>query len=626
MMIRNNPISSTYVQALVVFVVAFAAYANSLGNGFVFDDKHLIVENPWIKDVAHVPDILTSHISSYRQEGASNYYRPLMSLYYMADYYLFGLDARGFHLSYVLFHALVSVVLFLTVSTVIGIGGMGAVGGTGVSREKSDKGGSYALPFMAALLFAAHPVHTQPVAWNAVHEMSLTLFFLLALYFHVQRRHALAAICFFLSAMSKETAAAMPLVAFAFDCAFRSGSLFPIGRDKASYYARAYGPLVLAGLAYAALRTYALSGAVAPIKRHGELGAYEYLINVPPLFADYLYKLVVPINLSAAYVFHPILSVFTFKAVTSIIVTALFIGAMWLARRRRPDLFVCLALIAAPLLPVLYIPVMGVHVFAENYLYLPSVGFVAAAAVALSELASVPALGKAKGEAVALSVAVGVAGVYGAATIKRNPVWHDDLSLWSETVKRSPDSFLVRNSLGRAYYLGGMVDEAKREFIESIRLEPRLAYSHYNLGTLYMDEGDIINAIKELEEARSLAPRLPEVRSNLGLAYSKAALFELAVSEFKEALELKPARADSRSNLGLALYNLGRLGEAIGELEKAVETDPTLAEAHYNLGIAYGDAGRSEEAYREMGKAMEISGKFSGKFSGDFKEAPRQRP
>ena len=519
--------------ALIVFVVAFGVYGNSLSNGFVFDDEHLIVQNPWIKDVRHLPEILFSDIFSYREEGAANYYRPLMSFYYMADYYIFGLKPWGFHLSYVLSHGAVSVMLFFVVCALLGRSG--GVGG----REE----GYGFVPIAAALLFAAHPIHTQVVAWNAIHEISLAFFFLLSMLLHIKGRRGVVPLCFFLAAMSKETAAALPLVLFAYDVAFRRDSVWPLGRSVAPYYLKVYLPLIVVGLAYTALRTYAL-GAVVPVKRHTELGAVEYLFNALPLFVDYFGKLVLPVNLNAAYVFEPVTSVFALRGAIAIIFAVAFIAALWLSRRRSPAVFVCLVVIGAPLLPVLYIPAMGFHVFAENYLYLPSAGFVVLLAMGVSALGGF--VGGVRAKAATVVVIVVIVTIYGAATIQRNRVWHDEYALWTDTVKKSPTSYLVRNNTGRALAMRGDFSGALEHFRISVELEPRFRESHINLANTYDMLGMSGEARSVYKDIIRSFPGTYGARYNLGVSYERAGRFKEALREYELALEEKPGFVPAR--------------------------------------------------------------------------------
>jgi hypothetical protein len=228
----------------------FLVYVNSLTGEFLYDDIYQIVENPWVRDLSRVPQMFVTNVWEFRGE-TSNYYRPLMYVSFVLCYKLFGLNAL----------------------------------------------------VVASVLFAAHPIHTEAVSWvSAVPEILFTSFFLLALFFHLKDRVALSAACFALSALSKETALTFPLVILAYDFLVRKEE----ARRNLRTLARRYALHGLVVCAYFAVRVQVL-GAIASSKdrAYEELTAWHNIINVFPLFAKYLLKLALPVNLNAWHVFHP---------------------------------------------------------------------------------------------------------------------------------------------------------------------------------------------------------------------------------------------------------------------------------------------------------------------------------
>jgi hypothetical protein len=238
-------------------------------------------------------------------------------------------------------------------------------------------------------------------------ETSFAFFFLLSFYLYVRADDAgrgvpVASLAFFfLAALSKETALTLPVVMLAYDYSFKRNQFSPLSSDTV----------------YRLLKKYLA---------HPELGVWGYFINVFPLFAGYLGKLVLPANLNAAYVFHPISSVLEWKALLSIAVTLGFIAAVYIARDRNRVVFFGLLWLAVPLLPALYIPALGEHVFAERYLYLPSVGFVIIVSVLISGIVGLDFLRR-YSVPLMISAVVAITALYSAGTIKRIPVWKDEI-------------------------------------------------------------------------------------------------------------------------------------------------------------------------------------------------------
>ncbi|MGD0884816.1 MAG: hypothetical protein ABSA46_08080, partial [Thermodesulfovibrionales bacterium] len=156
---------------LIIFLVCFAVYFNALSNDFAYDDTDQVLKNHWIRDVQYIPDIFSKSVWSFQGETAiSNYYRPFMHLIFMLNYYVFGLRPWGFHLVNILFHAGVSILVFVLASRLLR-----ASSNASRLKEKGFVGSLLSPPFLGAVLFATHPIHTEAVAWVAgIPDLSYT--------------------------------------------------------------------------------------------------------------------------------------------------------------------------------------------------------------------------------------------------------------------------------------------------------------------------------------------------------------------------------------------------------------------------------------------------------------------
>jgi len=374
-----------------------------------------------------------------------------MHISYMLSCALFGLAPWGFHLVNILLHAGVTVLVFLISSRLF------------QAVHPSASFLSRHLPFIVAIFFAVHPIHTEVVAWvGGVSDLSFALFFLLALYLyilsgdsgvHQMSLSLLSVASFFLATLCKEPALTFPLILAAYDYAFSKETLRPLD------YLKRYSLYLGAAVVYLILRINALGG-FAPIRRHSEMSAYQYLINVLPLFSQYLGKLLFPTNLNAYHVFQPVSSILEPNGLLSLAATIAFVGTVLLALKKSRSAFFALALVLVPLLPALYIPGAGENTFAERYLYLPSFGFVLFMAFLMDEV--VPHLRR---WSVPLAVAlVLVAVLYSFGTVQRNVVWKDDVRLWRDVVDKSPASAVSHYNLAWALNSRGQIDEAITEF------------------------------------------------------------------------------------------------------------------------------------------------------------------
>jgi tetratricopeptide (TPR) repeat protein len=363
-----------------------------------------------------------------------------------------------------------------------------------------------------------------------------------------------------------------------------------------------YIPYLVIGAGYLALRIHAL-GAFAPQKRHVTLSAYQYAINVFPLFIQYLNKLLVPINLNAFYVFHPIASLYEVKGALSLMATLVFVVLFPIALKKNRAAFLGLVLMTVPLLPVLYIPALGENPFTDRYLYLPSVGYVLLLAIFFSWV-KVKLPRAARNITIVFLITIGL---YTVGTIKRNNVWKDNSNLWSDAVRKAPDSAVAHNNLGVEYESKGLPDMAITEYQAALRLNPDFADAHNNLANAYASKGLLDMAIAEYQTALRLNPDYAKAHYNLGVAYASKGLSDMAIAEYETALRLNPDYAKAHYNLGVEYESEGLLDMAITEYQTALRLNPDYSKAHNNLGVAYASKGLPDMAITEYQAALRLN-------------------
>ena len=620
---KKELLSSKYTAIFIIIAVSIAVYLNTLSNGFVYDDVDQVLNNHWIKDVNYIREIFFSDAWGFKEEGISNYYRPVMHLIYMAEYHAFNLKSWGFHLINIIFHAGVTILVFFIASMFV------------------NKGFS----LIAAILFAAHPIHTEAVAWvGGIPELSFTFFFLFSFYLYAirdilgRRGIILSLISFLFAALCKETALILPLLLFIYDYSMKGKNIrslqFFLNNIKS------YIPYIILAVLYFILRTYAVGGFI-PLRRHPELSTYQYIINIFPLFIQYLEKLILPINLNAFYVLHPLSSILEWKGIITFVLAILFIN---LFRRTNGAAFFSLSWMLITLLPVLYIPALGENTFAERYLYLPSVGFVMLLSIAIEKVNQFKIAKQFTGVIIVLILTIMV-GLYSIGTIKRNHIWRDDYSLWLDTVKKSSDGYIPHNNLGLAYYNKGLVDKAIEHYQIALKLRPNFAEAFNNLGIAYQIRGLLDKAIEHYLTAIILRPDFPEPLYNLGTAYYNKGILDKAIEYYKLALKQRPDHPEThfnlantlydkgladkaaehykialrlkpdypyiQNNVGLAYYNRKMIEKAIEHYQLALRLRPDFPEAHYNLGLAYYNSGFIEKAIEHYQLALKLQPDFS---------------
>jgi len=546
--------------------LVFAAYANSLGNGFVWDDHEQILLNPAVKPDAPLAPIFTSDVrfTARSQSIQGKDYRPLQMLTYRLLYGTFGPEANPFHLVSVLFAMACTIAAFAVFWR--------------LTRR-------WQLAAAAAALFAVHPVHAEAVDWiAAVVDPAFVLFLLLALFFFLgayakPRIHwptaALSWLAFAVALLWKETAVIFPLLILAY------ALLFPHDIKTRMRTALLQSAPYFAVLAlYLAGRISVLDG-LSPGLRDWQLTVPQFALNALSLMAAYIAKLALPIGLNAYYVFTPIRSFTDTHALIGILAALATIAAIvFLLRRpsttettqqpssRTLALFAVLWIILT-IVPALDLSALGRNAFTERYLYLPSFGFCLLLALAASWLLDrLPKnLRTPVGCAALLLVVIG----YTTETIARNPDWKDDATLFAVTLASSPDSPFVRNMVAANQSSDlAQTTEAQRNYEQAIQLAnsenpPDLldaVVAYQGLASTFADQGNFQQALQTLAEADRIDPDDANTDGEKGMILARAGDGKDAEPLLEHALAEEPYNENSLSALGLVLRDDGAGVEA----------------------------------------------------------------
>ena len=598
---------------LALFALATGVYLNALGNGFVSDDNYQLLHNPLVRDWSRLPDIF-SHGTwwGFAPGSAANYYRPVQMLVYLGLHSVFGFNAAMFHLLMVLIHAANALLVFRIA--------------TGLLKTRDGA-------LAAAALFAVHPIHDEAVVWiAALPDLFLTLIVLSAFLLFLPSnsrprgwKAAVLAALFLVALLTKETGVMLLplLVAYDFAAAWKSRAF--------------YGWLIAAFGLYCLLRIHALGGFAPAPGRFYNLHGLTFLLTVVVTLGQYLQALLVPLNLCF---FHPFTATtsLTPRAILSLIAVLAVVAAILRLRRPQPVAAYGLLWVLLTLLPALNVNGIGENVFAERYLYLPSVGFVLAVALAWESLPLRP---------VAWAVLAAIVAACSYEIVARNPDWHDDLRLYTVTARQSPGTAAVEGYLGLSYYACGEWDLALQHDLAAMKLQPDRAVYHLNLGNAYAQTQRQSAAEMEFRRAIALQPDYAEAYSNLGLLLEPRDKAQAAALEEK-ALALRPTYAEPMKtlarmkiqagdyasgiallqravaadpyepgpyiDLGVACNGAKLWNQAVTALRKAIEVgpaDPDIYAAHYNLGIAYTYLGSSDAALMEFRKTLELKPDFT---------------
>ncbi len=528
-----------------VGVLAFLVYANSLGNGFVWDDpiileRQLVVFNS-LSDVLITPRGIPNY--------SPDYYRPTTTLSYLIDRSFGGDEPFVFHLSVVLAHCAASVLVALLGAQLLGWGASAWIAGC-----------------VAGALFAVHPVHTESVAWAAGRsDVLATVFVLAALLLIGARRMSprlivLSGLAAFAALGAKEVALGLYPLAVVRDV------LDP--KRKVDGRVREYAGLLVALVTYFLLRWVTIGEVIG--QQPGEASAASALPSVFWALGGYVRELLWPLPLNAY------IDVVPSGVLPVLAIIALLAGGLWsILRLGRGEwwwLFSSLWVLVAlfPSLAILWkIPEVPM---AERYLYLPSVGFCLAVSFGACHWAG----GSTRKLAAVVVPLLLLAGIV---TLQRNPVWRDDIRLWEATKEEVVVSGMAWRSLGAAYLNAGRDEDAR------IALERALTFQNPPLGLqgIYSNLGTIEMRTKNFAGARDLYakalvsnPNAADSLFNLGLSIfyggeQSAAAAESALPHFLRAAELSPYDPDIDAVLGQIYAIRGESDNARRFLQAALD-------------------------------------------------------
>jgi tetratricopeptide (TPR) repeat protein len=570
-----------------VLLLAFSLYANTLLNGFVYDDHDQVEQNAYAHSARYLGRALTTTVWSFQgTEGQSNYYRPLMTLGYLVCNKLFQSMPYGFHLVNILLNCIVVWLVFLFCSRLLG---------------------DETIALCAAAIFALHPIHTEVVAWiAAVTELDLAVFYLatFALFLRLGsgdrrqelRTHVWMACCFLLALLSKEQAMTLLPLIVLYEHLYRSDRDVTRWKTKVSRY----GSLALIGCAYLIFRVAVLGG-LAPVLKHADVTPYQVPLSALALLGQYAAKIFWPHSLLAFYVFHKSVSISDPRVLLGlgfVFLAILLFVVLW--RRARIYSFALLWM-AVTLAPVLNPRWMATNVFTERYLYLPSVGFcvlLAGGVVWLFRKAAVKPL--------ALRWLMGAASVAVCALaatqiVARNRDWHDDWAFLRSTLAREPHASLLRTDLGTLEWNLLHREEAKRQWLLALADKPDDAVALSNLGLAMLEEKRYRQAEDYLQKAIELRPRFAAPHTHLGRVYLAEGESAAAEEEFRKAAEIYPLSTEARNALGKFYLDQEKLADAEKQYRASVESRPT-EEALNQLGEIYlqeGLATNAEQAWRQ---------------------------
>ncbi len=565
-------------QGGLIVLLVFLAYLPALHGGFVWDDDEYVTNNPLLT----APDGLSR--IWFTMDSPSQYF-PLTYTVFRIERSLWGLNPAGYHLINILLHAINALLVWLLL------------------KRLSVPGA-----WLAAALFALHPVQVESVAWIAELKSILSLFFMLLTLFcwieFVGERlkrfwYWLALVFYALALFSKTTACTLP-AALLLILWLKTK---PIDWRRLAQVV----PFLAMGLGMGLLAMWWERFHQGTQGKLFSMGLWERILVASRALWFYGGKLFWPVNLTFSYP-HWTINTADPLAYGWLAAEIAFCVAIYFARRfvgrsvEVATLFYVATL--SPLLGFVMLYTFRYTFVADHYQYVASIGLIALAAAGITvAFKTKPLLKLAGGGALLLTL--------GLLTWQQAGIYRNLETLWRDTLAKNPDCWLAHNNLGLLLENQGRIEEAMEHCHKAIQINPNYSEALVNLGLALAAQGRVDEAIENYRQAIQIKPNSSEALNNLGVALAAKGRLDEAIKNFRQAIQIKPSYFKALNNLGLALAAKGRLDEAIKNYRQAIQINPTNYAVEYNLGIALAAKGRLDEAIECFRQVTQIKPNLS---------------
>lgn len=580
---------------MLIMACTVLIYGNSLKNGFVWDDRILLVPNEAYQNL-NLVRIFTTRINSIE-------YLPFRDLSYAIDYKIWGMNPFGFHLTNVILYVLSLAAFFKMIEQLVRLSG----------EEKWET-----VPAWTTLIFALHPLHAEVV--NFIHGRNtilagLFLFLSCAVLINgfIKQKNIfilLSLVLFIMSLFSKAIVIFFPFflaVLFSYIPESAAGN-----RKKVLIFLLFLAVDILAtGIHYKNASSTNMMD--LNLIMYGNDNWWLRLAKASQIPFFYLKMYLLPYPLTIEYPVRFLSGAFIFRSISGGLILAVFVAVAWLMRRKYPLQAIAIIWTLLSLGPVSNL-FPTTPVVADRYAYLPVAGFGLLTASIVQKLS--------ERRKIFLYAALGVAIIWSLVIFRRNTDWYSDVTLREAAVRVTPD--MSKADLAAALWEEGKYEEALKYFKED---RDRLGNYHYNrfLGVYLLNAGRYQEAIANFKEALARGGNVSrEIHVELAMTYEKIGMTMEAIGEYLNAIEtreidpqnkykktalnginrlrtvysplLKKLRNQAAKDtmdfqthavLGLLLQKLGMYDEAEVYYRNALKINPSSWQAAYNLGLSY---------------------------------------
>jgi len=605
-----------YLAAILCFI-CIILYANTIGNDYAVDDGAAITKNKKVQQgISGIPTLLKTGFlyGMYGLTSSKFSYRPVSLISFAIEHSLWGDNPHISHVINILLFALTIVLLFYLLRKIL----------PGKHRT------IYA--FVISALFAAHPIHTEVVAYIKSRDelfsfLSLLLSILNAIRYLETKKNlklVIASLFFFLALMSKESAITfMAIIPFTLYYFFR-----PTKKQLLAISIAMAGSMV----AYLLLRVSIFGDLIHSEEKFDitdnfmeSLGFAARLPIAITIIFKYILKLIFPHPLSFDYSFNmiPAYNYGSWEFIVSLFICLALVAYAIYAFKKKNILAYAIIYFFISIAVVSNIAFVIGNAFAERFMYVPSLAFCIALGYGIMFLYKNnnenTGLFPFRGQPVPLLCLSGILILYSIKTITRNQDWKDNSTLYSHDIKYADKSARVHSLLGSIYKETGekIVNNepeknkwftmAENEWEASIKIYPDNKILKRDLMDLEINRGEIDKANAIMGAGNIVYDSVTaKAAYDIGVKFSADRNYPAAISKYKMALAVDPHFAIAYINLGLGYYNMHIYDSAIESFNKGLAINPKMAYGYIGMGLCYSSNKEYPKAAENYRKALEL--------------------
>jgi tetratricopeptide (TPR) repeat protein len=535
-----------------VLAATLVTYASTFTFGWVYDDPPQIPQNQNL-EWSRIGFLFTHQLWASMAGTAARFYRPLLTVWFLINKTVFGLNPHWFHVTTVLAHLAASALAFFLACALL-----------------EDAGSA----LLATAIFALHPLQVESASWiSSVNDsLASALCFASFLTYRKARMKAqnaaawwiLSGILFLLALFTKEVSVVLPGMILVDLWLNRSDNTRSASGGRSLL--AAISPYAAIVVLWLALRSWALGETAGA---SSTTSWSSCVLTAPKIFLFNLYRVFVPIGLSPQYDFHAVVSPGSGQFLLVVIAVTALVFLAVRAANRDPRLWVAFAWLIFPLLPTFNLRWMNEDDFIhDRYMYMSMLGVGLLAGSAYGWIRRKwPTLQLVRPMAACMAV------VLAFASATQSQYWANDVILFSRAVSRAPDNEWAQLNYGSALSARGKFAEAAPHFVRSYELKPGWRAADF-AGFAFQQSGDLSQGEQWFKAALLYDPSLANAWFGLGQIRLAQHLAEQAIPDLKKALEFEPTADGFHYEMGTALEQVSQKSKAIEEYKTELLLHP----------------------------------------------------